>query len=251
MANPVNSMKLRNTLLAILVIAPPLFAQEPAGDSGRFISDQEAKSKPATKILTDEDSGPAAIRAGEDPLQVFQRARARFLRDSSHRCREESSGKSGPGWRKSEIYEVEGADRMRIQVEDGSKRSEWLLVGGTFYFKEDGMAWRRITSEQEVFQARFNFSTLIPQELNFGFKAGDLKQVGSQVVGGVRVVIYQFTGDTVDMDRTISFWLGKRDSLPYRVDMRTVSKERFSPVTTWYESTTCTYGIRVEIEAPI
>jgi hypothetical protein len=248
------SMRLRLSVLWLaLALTLPAFSQEPSlGDVARASREQRAQSPKPPKVFSNEDSNPQAIKDGEDPLAIFQRASLGFQHDTAHRCQEESSGNSGPGWKKSATYEVAATDRMRIVALEGSARVEWLLVGDAYYTKENGGRWRKLTEPQEIAQGRFTFPAgLIPQELRFGFHAGDLKSLGDQVIGGTRAVLYRYTAHLSDFDRTVDYWIGKQDSLPQRIEMRTESRSWGTAPTVWTESIRCSYGVALKIEPPI
>lgn len=241
--------------LLILAVATARggFAQEPSlGDVAKASRAQQAKSPKPALVYSNEDQGPQPIKDGDDPLAVFQRARYGFLHDTAHRCYEQSSGNSGPGWKKSVTYEVAAADRMRVLADNGSAHSESVQAGETYFAKTDGSPWRKLSTDQEIAVARMTFpGALIPQELSFGFQASDLKSLGKQSVAGVPTILYQHTIHTNDMDRTISYWFGEQDSLPYRIEMRTEEKSWGSAPVTWQESISCSYNLVLQIEPPI
>lgn len=237
-------------LLLVAAFSSPSFSQEPSlGDVARATRARQAKSPQPAKAFSNEDSGPVEIKDGEDPLQVFEQARIGLLHSTSYRCQQESSGNSGPGWRKSESYEVAAADRMRMVAREGSDQVEWLLIGDDYYEKPNRGPWKKLTSPQELALAKMVFPGLtVP--LGMQFQPGELKSLGDQVVAGVRTVLYRFTTHNVEMDRTINFWFGKQDSLPRRVEMRTESKSSGTAPIIWQESTSCSYGVVVKIEPP-
>ena len=235
-----------------LVIVPFGFCQDQSlGDLARATRNRP-KSGHAARVFSNEDNGPTEIKDGEDPLEVYKRARVGLLHDTAHRCQEESTGNSGPGWHKTETYEVAAADRMRMVAQEGSARAEWLLVGDSYYVKQDAANWRKVTTPEELAQAQKIFpAALIPQELQFGFQAGELKLLGEQMVNGRPAMEYQFVAHLSDMDRTVNLWMGKGDSLLYKTEMRTETRSFGSPPVIWQESTSCTYGIDVQIEPPL
>jgi hypothetical protein len=240
-------------LLLTVAMASPALSQEPSlGSVARASRAQRAQSPQPAKVFSNEDSNPQAIKDGEDPLAVFRRARDGFIHDTSHRCQEQSSGNSGPGWKKAAAYEVAASDRMRFVAQEGSARTEWLLVGDAYYAKENGSAWRKLTNPQEVRQGQITFpGALIPQEMIFGFQSGDLKSFGEQGVGGTLTVLYRYTVHSSDLDRTVDYWIGKQDSLPHRIEMRTESRSWGTKPSVWTESITCSYGVEIRIEPPL
>jgi len=247
---------MRSQLLFCLLglsISAAVFAQDPSlGDVARASRAHQAKSPKPVKVLSNEENNPQAIKDGEDPLEVFTRARSGFLHDTSHRCQQESSNNSGAGSHKNITMEVAAADQMRLALQEGSDHGEWLLVGDTYYARVGGAGWRKMTSPQEVGMGKITFPAgLIPQELQFGFQPSDLKPQGDQVIEGVPTVLYTFVTHTYDMNRTINYWFGKADSLAYRIDMRTESKQRDTRPVIWGESTTCKYGVEIRIEPPL
>jgi hypothetical protein len=103
-----------------LAISSTAFAQETSlGDVARASRARQASSRKEAQVFSNEERTPQSIKDGEDPLEVFTRARDGFLHDAPHRCEEEGSGNSGPGWQRSETYEVAAADRMRLVTQDG------------------------------------------------------------------------------------------------------------------------------------
>jgi hypothetical protein len=240
-----------------LALISPAFSQEPSlGDIARASRAKQAHEPKAAKVFSNEDNNPQAIKDGEEPLAVFQRASLGFQHDTAHRCQEQSAGNSGPGWRKSATYEVAATDRMRFVTLDGSSqngsaRGEWLLVGNAYYLKQDGGPWRKLTDPREIALGQMIPGASIPQELRFGFQPGDLKSLGDQVVGGAPAVLYRYTVHTYDLDRTVDYWIGKQDSLPHRIEMRTESRSGGTRPSVWTESITCSYGVEIKIEPPI
>ena len=145
-----------SVLWLALALISPAFSQEPSlGDVARASRAKQAQEPKAAKVFSNEDNNPQAIKDGEEPLAVFQRASLGFQHDTAHRCQEQSAGNSGPGWRKSATYEVAAPDRMRFVTLDGSSqngsaRGEWLLVGNAYYLKQDGSPWRKLTDPREI-----------------------------------------------------------------------------------------------------
>jgi hypothetical protein len=64
-------------------------------------------------------------------------------------------------------------------------------------------------------------------------------------------VLYRYTTHSTDFDRTVDDWIGRRDSLPGRIEMRTESRSWGSLPTVWTESITCSYGVDIKIESPM
>jgi len=245
-------IRLLRIWLTVALISPALSQEPSLGDVARASRAQQAQSPKPAKVYSNEDSNPQAIKDGEDPLAVFQRASLGFQHDTAHRCQEQSSGNSGPGWKKSATYEVAAADRMRVVALEGSARVEWLLVGDSYYLKENGGSWRKLTDPREIRLGQIAFpGALIPQELWFGFQSGDLKSLGDQVVGGTRAVLYRYTTHSTDFDRTVDYWIGMQDSLPRRIEMRTESRSWGTAPIVWTESITCSYGVDIKIDPPM
>src|ERR1700756_2666971 len=161
-------------LLLVAALGSLSFSQDTSsqdtslGDVARATRAQQSKSPKPAKVFSNEDSSPSEIKDGEDPLQVFQQAGNGLRHSTFYRCQEESSGNSGPGWHKSQSYEVAAPDRMRMVSQEGSDRVEWLLVGDSYYQKPNGGSWKKLTSPQEVALAKMVFpGAMIPQELQF------------------------------------------------------------------------------------
>ena len=236
-----------------LAMGAVALGQEPSlGDVARASRARQARLPKATQVFSNDDSAPQAIQDGDDPLAVFSRARDGFLHDTSHRCQQESSGNSGPGWKKSATYEVAAADRMRLVSQDGQNGGEFIFAGGAYYRRQDGASWQKLSDPQQVRLGQMTFpAALIPQELQFAFQPGELKYRGDEQVEGIPTVLYQFTAHNFEMDRTVDLWIGKQDGLPRRIDMRTETRyQGISPVI-WSESTTCHYGVEIKIEPPL
>lgn len=239
-------------LVLLCLTALPALAQDSSlGDVARTSRDHHAQSPKSAKVFTNDDSNPQVIQDGEDPFAVFQRARLGFLHDTAHRCQEESSGNSGPGWKKSATYEVAAADRMRVVSQDGATRVEMLLVGDSYYKHDDGGSWRKLTDPREVRLGEIVFpGALTPQELQFDFQPGDLKSLRDPGTGGPPTVLYRYTVHSTELDRTVNYWIGKQDSLPHRIEMRTETRSSGIPPTIWTESITCSYGVAINIDLP-
>jgi hypothetical protein len=150
-------MRLVLSLLTALTLSSIAISQDASlGDVARATRAQQVKSPHAAKVFSNEDRGPQEIKDGEDPLEVYKRAGFALLHDASHRCLDESSGNSGPGWKKSYTFEE-------------------------------------------------------------------------------------------DFDRSMNLWIGKQDSLPYRIEMHTETRSDGTAPSVWQEAVSCTYGIAVEI----
>jgi hypothetical protein len=91
-------------------------------------------------------------------------------------------------------------------------------------------------------------ATPVPDELKFGYKSGDLKLVGPQVIDGSPTFLYRATPHDIAIDRTIDIWIGSIDNLPRKTDMFT---RDLSMKTSWQETTSCTYGVDIKIEPPL
>src|SRR5712692_3531241 len=111
----------------LFTIATRSFSQDRAlGDVAREA--RNAHPPKATKVLTDDSPEPKAVTSDDDPLDVINRAHLALVRGIAHRCRDEASGNSGPGWAKTQITEVSGIDRIHVTVTDqgpNSKQGEW------------------------------------------------------------------------------------------------------------------------------
>lgn len=197
-------------LLLVAALGSLSFSQDTSsqdislGDLARATRAQQSKSPKPAKVFSNEDSSPSEIKDGEDPLQVFQQAGNGLRHSTFYRCQEESSGNSGPGWHKSQSYEVAAPDRMRMVSQDGSDRVEWLLVGDSYYQKPNGGSWKKLTSPQEVALAKMVFpGAMVPQELQF--QLGELKSFGDQVVAGVAPF-------SIVSQPTSSTWIGRSTS---------------------------------------
>jgi hypothetical protein len=241
-------------LLFVPLLAPLSPAQEPSlADVARATRAQQVQSAKKPKVFSNEDNNPQEIKDGEDPLGVLNRASHLFAHDTAHRCQQESSGNSGPGWKRSVTMEVAAPDRMRTITLNGSARSEWIMVGNAYYEREGAGAWRRLTDPQQSKLADLVFTAgVLPgPESIANLKSTDLVSLGNQTIGADPTVLYRYSIHLSDFDRTFDFWIGKRDSLPRRVDMRTDSRSSISAPEVWRESTTCTYGVEIKIEPPI
>ena len=238
--------------LLALALAPISYSQEPSlGDIARSSRAHSSTSPQPPKVFSNEESGPSEIKDGEAPLDVFTRAALGLLHDASHRCQAESSGNSGPGWTKANTVEVAGSDRTHIVMQDGSDGGEWIVVGGDYYLKLPASSWQKMSAAEATASGRNPLpGALLPQEMEFHFEPGELKLVGNEVVAGVPVVLYRYTTHSSDFDRTVNYWIGKKDSLPRRIDMRTETRSWGVAPVVWQESISCTYGIEIKIEAP-
>ena len=248
-------MNYATLLLFFLMAVPFSLAQEPAppalGDVARATRAHQSQATRKAKMFSNEDSEPQSIKDGEDAIDVLNRARQLFARDTAHRCQQDSSGNSGPGWKKDLTLEVAATDRMRTIIQEGSDRVEWLMVGDQYYLRQSNGSWQKVIGPQQVAVAKMAFSSgVIPQELQFAFQAGELRSLGDQRIGAAPAVLYRYTVHLSDFERTIDFWIGKQDSLPRRIDMRTQSRSRGSAAEVWHESTTCSYGVDIKIEPP-
>jgi len=241
-------------LLLVSLLAPLSSAQEPSlGDVARATRAQQSQSPKNAKVFSNEDSDPQEIKDGEAPLDVLNRAWLQFAQNTAHRCQRESSGNSGPGWKRSITMEVAAPDLMRTVTQNGSARSEWIMVGNAYYEREGGSPWRKLTDpgQSKLADMVFSQGVLPGPASTASFKPGDLVSLGSQTIGADPTVLYRYSIHLADFDRTFDFWIGKRDSLPRRVDMHTESRSSVGVPEVWRESTTCAYGVEIKIDPPI
>jgi hypothetical protein len=219
----------------------------PLGDVARETRAQSQSAKPSRTLTSD---GPeTAVTANDDPLEVITRSSSALLRDSSHRCRQTSSGNSGPGWNKVVTTEFAAGDHVRVIADQGNQPSETIFIGKDGYRKTGNSAWAKIDPLESAWDATYAPNALkLPDELKFGYKSGDLKLVGSEPVGGVATYHYQATVRDVAIDRTIDVWIGAADSLPRKTEMMTHDLQM---KTSWHETTECTYGVEIKIEPPM
>jgi len=237
-------------IAAPVVLGAFCFAQDqPLGDVARETRAQTSQRPKATKVLSNEDTNAQAITASDDPLEVVTKAASTLLRDNSHRCRKVAFGNSGPGWNDVTVTEVAGIDRIRIigeQPYPNHTQVETILIGNDGFRRTGNGPWGKLSTAEATF---FGRATLVlPDQLKFGYKTGDLKLVGPQVVDGSPTFLYQATYHDIETDRTIEIWIGSNDSLPRKTEMFTRSSRM---KTSWQETTSCTYGVNITIEPPI
>jgi len=233
----------------MLLLAMGCVAQDQSlGDVARESRARAAQPKPAKTLNSD---GPeAAVTASDDPLAVVTRSATAMLHDAPHRCETQSSGNSGPrpGWSEVAIIEIAGADRVHVigEFTNPKRRTETIFIGGEAYQKTDNGPWEKIDAMRG---AQVNGGAMtVPDELKFGYKPGDLKLMGREVIGGVFTFHYRFQVRDSFIDRTVHIWVGAGDSLPRKAEM--VTHDLQSKIDS-YTSTDCTYGIEIKIEAPM
>ncbi|HLY62770.1 MAG TPA: hypothetical protein VKV95_18660 [Terriglobia bacterium] len=251
------------TLATLLLSGISLRGQEgkPLGDVAR--GQKSNPSKPAKVFTNDDvstsdsaDSGGLGepVSATDDPLVVVNNARDALLRDRAHVCRREAAGNSGPrpGWTDKRLMEVAGPDRFHIvsdQTNQNVGHSEWIIIGKDGYRRTGTAGWEKIPPA-EMAMAGMIQNALVPEELKFGFKKGDLKLIRQEAVNGTPAFLYQYSAHVGDMDRTTSFWVGIKDNLPLKVAMNTVTRSTVTAPITWTETTSCSFGQPVTIEPP-
>ena len=233
--------------LVALRVSPTSYAQDrPLGDVARETRSQTAQSKPAKTLTGD---GQSSVNASDDPLGVITKAAEAMVRDNSHRCHEVSSGNSGPGW--TEVVTTEfGNDRMRVVGEQGNQPSETIMIGKQGYRKIGSGPWAKIDpGEMSWYQTWTSPATFkLPDELKFGYKPGDLKLIGPEVIKGVSTFHYQFKVRDSFIDRAVDIWVGAGDGLPRKTEMMTHDLQM---KTSSHTTTECTYGIEITIEPPM
>jgi hypothetical protein len=239
-------------IAASLVLCAFCSAQDqPLGDVARETRAQTSQHPKATKVVTNDETNAQAITAGDDPLEVVTKAATALLRDASHRCRKVASGDSGPrpGWNDVTVTEVAGVDRIRITYQQPyppHTQVEEILIGNDGYRRTGNGRWEKLSAVEANF---FGRDTLVlPDQLKFGYKSGDLKLIGPQVVDGSPTFLYRATPHDIETDRTINIWIGSNDSLPRKTEMFTRS---LRIKTSWQEATSCTYGANITIEPPM
>jgi hypothetical protein len=238
-------------IAASVVLGTLCFAQDrPLGDVARETRAQASQAPKATKVLNNEETNAQAVSASDDPLDVVTKAATALIRDTSHRCRKVASGNSGPrpGWDEVPVTEVAGVDRMRLVSEEpytNHTQVETILIGNDSYRRTGTGPWEKLSAMEGTFSGR---ATPVPDELKFGYKSGDLKLVGPQVIDGSPTFLYRATPHDIAIDRTIDIWIGSNDNLPRKTDMFT---RDLSMKTSWQETTSCTYGVDIKIEPPL
>jgi hypothetical protein len=233
-------------------------AQEKSlADIARETREKKAQNAKPTKVITTEDfSGVAAepVKPTDDPIAVVKRAGMALARDTQHICQSNSSGNSGPGWEKSQIFQVAGQGRQRLLTNDnGAKdgRLEYVVINGRVYMKSGGAAWQSAEKNgwNDTQLSGMLASAGIPDELKFGYSVEQLKFVRVDTIAGSEVLEYESLIHTYDMERTIRVWIGANDGMLYRSEMTT--RGIGQGATSWRTSTTCSYGTAPQIEAPI
>jgi hypothetical protein len=235
-------------LLFLTVIVPAVssFAQEKSlADAAREARAQNSHSSHSAKVFTDDDINGGAISAGDDPVEVVNKARVALARNSSHRCRRSTSGNSGPGWAEVRLVEVSGQDRIHVTIDQSrpsALHNEFILIDKDAYKKAGSAPWVKLDSAE----ARLLQSVQFPDALQFGYQPGDLKLIRQEAINGVPVFLYQFHSNVIK--RSISIWIGVNDRLPRKTEMTTDNQEMR---TSWQESTSCEYGPTAPIDAPL
>jgi hypothetical protein len=182
---------------AMLVFGTVCLAQDsppqdrPLGDVARETRAQTAQTKPA-KTLVSEGSEPHPVSASDDPLEVETKAAAALAHDTSHRCEMQSSGNSGPrpGWSRDVVIEAAGADRAHVigEFTNPKRREETIYIGGEVYQKIDNGPWEKIDAMKGTHVS--GGAMTVPDELKFGYKKGDLKLMGGQIISGLPTLHY-------------------------------------------------------------
>jgi len=245
-------MRIRALIFVTVAVAVCCSAQDrPLGDVARETREQTSQRPKAAKVLTNEETNAQAVSASDDPIDVITKAAAAFLHDTSHRCRKTSSGNSGPGWGDVTVTEVAGSDRTRIILDQSrpeQTHGETILIGKDGYRRMGNGPWQKLGAAEMSLYGRWGQGTLtLPDQLKFGYKSGDLKLVGPQVIDGVPTLLYRVVIHSTEIERTINIWVGSNDTLPRRTEMST-HDPRIG--TSWQETTSCSYGVDIKIEPP-
>ena len=246
-------MRLGALIIAAIVVSEAcLLAQEkPLGDVAREARAQKAQPSQPAKVLTNDDMNAGAsgspVAATDNPLSVVTKAADALKLDTSHRCREESSDIGDPGWAR--VSEVAGPGRIHF-IEDEFRppttHGEIIVVDKDAYSRNGSAPWEKM--KWDFRQAVFLENSMIPLELKFGYNDGDLKLIRTEVINGSKTYLYQSYVNTIEIDRTISIWIGVNDNLFRKAEMITLEK---SGGTSWTESASCSYGLSLTIERPI
>jgi len=215
------------------------------GDVARQTKIDRSKAPTAKKIFTNEDEAPKAIAADEDPVEVVHSAALGLLHDYSHRCTL-SRGKGGLAGDDSSVIEVSGPDRLHAtwaRTHPEPTQGELILIDNDAFSRQGRDPWKKT----DTFEAS-RLKRYLPQGLQAGYKSGDLKLVGKPSIDGSPTFQYQYFVNDTSLNRTVNLWIGAYDGLPHKTEMRTIDKDSHS---SYDESYSCTYGVRVEIKAPI
>jgi hypothetical protein len=240
-------------LAATMVLGAFSLAQDqpldrPLGDVARETRAQTSQATKPAKVLVSEGSDLHPVSTSDDPVDVVTRAATALAHNTSLRCEMRSSGNSGPrpGWSQDDVIEVAGADRMHVVGEftNPKRRTEEIFVGGEVYHKTDNGPWEKIDAMKGT---HVNAGDAVPNELRFGYKKGDLKLMGGQIINGSPTLHYQDKIRDFGIDRTIDIWIGSNDNLPRRTEMVT---HNLQMKTDTQEKTDCTYNATIKIAPP-
>lgn len=253
------------SIAPILVSGILLCAQEPEkplGDVAREARGQKSNPSKSAKVLTNDDlssdnSGESGepITATDDPLAVVNKARDALLRDHAHRCSRQTAGNSGPrpGWTDNRMVEVAGPDRIHItsdQTNPEPSHGEAIYIGKDGYRRTGNGPWERIPPA-ELAMVGLIQGVLLPDVLKFGYKSGDLRFLRQEDANGTPALLYRYSTQAGDMERTIDIWVGIKDNRPRKTEMYTVTRSSVTAPISWRETTSCTYGLSITIEPPI
>ncbi|MGO9088020.1 MAG: hypothetical protein ACLQBK_22615 [Candidatus Sulfotelmatobacter sp.] len=237
-------------ILGTMILGTTCLAQDqPLGDVARETRARTAQAPKPAKVLSNEETDGRAITASDDPVDVVTKAVAAMLRDTSHSCRKVVSG-NAPGLPLTRLIEIGGSDRLHMTVEQSSPQrilADLIVIGNDVYERTGGPWQKANPQENAQYQAAFGLSSLIPEELKFGYTRENLKLVGPMVIGGSAAFQYQFTSHDSESNRTINIWVGAGDYLPRRTEILTQS---LRTKINQHETTDCTYGTNITIEPP-
>jgi len=238
------------TIAAMVLLGTHSFAQDQSlGDVARETRTRIQNTKP-TKTLSNEDSDAQAITFSDDPLKVISKAAEAMVRDNSHRCHQVSSGNFGPGWTRDVTTEFAAGDRMRSVGNQEDQWVETIIIGQDGYRRTGSAPWVRVNpGEMAWYHTWTNPATFkLPDELKFGYKTGDMKLIGSELIQGLSTLHYEFKLRDSLIDRTVDVWVGIGDTLPRKTEMMTYDLQM---KTSWHTTTECTYGVEIKIEPPM
>jgi hypothetical protein len=164
----------------------------PLGDVARETRAQTAQATKPAKTLVSDGSEPHPVSITDDPMEAVTKAADALLRDNFHRCEMHSSGNSGPrpGWSRDVVIDAAGADRAHVigEFTNPKRREETIYIGGEVYQKIDNGPWEKIDAMKGTHVS--GGAMTVPDELKFGYKKGDLKLMGGQIISGLPTLHY-------------------------------------------------------------
>jgi hypothetical protein len=244
-------------LIALLIAAAHRLAQDHARRLVKFepltwsprVETTETLDTP--QVLTDDDSGPAAVSVKDNPDDVVNNAAWSLVADTAHSCMWEGID---PSYRTETLMEAAGRPESvhwsrSVRSGNPPPPNEVIVIGTDQYHRDSDGPWQKDAEDGIRY-------VVLTNQISMGFwleaLKKDLKLIRRDVIDGSPTFKYEaliHPDGVITRDSIVDIWIGIKDGLPRKYLRRPLQKP-LAPQLIERDTFTCSYG-DVKIEAPI